>query len=83
MKVGDKVRCIKNISYGKYLVCDIDQIYTIQNFLDNDNYCRLNNMYFGLENINKNDDTPRFNEYFISLKEYRKKKLIKISEWKN
>lgn len=81
MKIGDKIYCYRacevevNNSKYYYNVTTADKLYTIINIGNNGNFEIINDqdkMHTFSSNFSKN--------YFFSLREYRKRKLLRIDE---
>ena len=86
LKVGDKVCCIKDYCSPNEYITDKfieNKIYRIH-FIDNidANFCAIENVFFIFPKYSFNKDItgPKFDEYFMTQKKYRKVKLDKIND---
>ena len=84
MKVGDKYYCIKDrVEYFIDVNLPVNssgEIYEITELYDFYIYLSHDNVYGYCYSIYPEDNEKLFNDYFISLSEYRKLKLEKLNE---
>lgn len=82
MEVGDKVYCIKTLSHYSLKFFTKGKEYTIAHSRYGN--IRITDDVSGSSEFNllePNNDQYKFNEYFITNKEYRKQKLLKIKKY--
>lgn len=79
-RVGDKVYCIKDkMVYNSVILYSKGDFYTIKNY-SGGNYLDLSSNFDFSFSFYLYDNVWCFNEYFITLKEFRKQKLQRLYE---